>query len=155
MGAEVELRDYRPSDVLAMFRLDQVCFEPRFQFSLHGMRDFAEAPGAVSVVAEVGGMMAGFCIAEVEGDVAYLVTIDVDPGHRQGGLARLMMGWIREKSAEMGALRMELHVFAKNTGAIRFYERLGFELVGTVPGFYGRGADALYYSRSIGLGGTI
>jgi ribosomal protein S18 acetylase RimI-like enzyme len=138
-----------------MFRLDRVCFEPRFQFSLHAMRDFAEASGAVSVVAEVDGAMVGFAIAEVEGEVAYLVTIDVDPGCRRGGLARSMMGWVEARAVEMGARRMELHVFAANEAAIRFYERLGFGLVGTVPGFYGRGMDALYYAREIDFGELV
>ncbi|SFS10279.1 ribosomal-protein-alanine N-acetyltransferase [Granulicella pectinivorans] len=151
----VELREYRPSDILALFRLDQVCFEPRFQFSLHAMRDFAEAPGAVSVVAEAGGEVAGFAIGEVEGNVCYLVTIDVDPGWRQGGFARSMMGWIAEKAWAMGARRMELHVFVENAAAIRFYERLGFGLVGAVPDFYGDGVDALYYARGIDFGGLV
>ncbi len=132
-----------------------MCFEPQFRFSFHAMREFAEAPNAVSVVAEADSLLAGFAIGEVVGDVCYLVTIDVDPERRQDGLARSMMGWIEEKAWELGARRTELHVFVGNGGAIRFYERLGFGLVGTEPGFYGRGADALYYSREIDLGGLV
>lgn len=148
----VELREYCPSDVLALFRLDQVCFEPRFRFSLHAMRDFAEAPNAVSVVAEVEGAVVGFAIGEVVGDVCYLVTIDVDPGCRRSGLAGSMMGWIAEKAWAMGARRMELHVFVGNAAAIRFYERLGFVVVGAEPGFYGDGVDALCYARRVDFG---
>ena len=150
-----ELREYRPGDLLAMFRMDQVCFESRFQFSVHAMRDFAEAPGAVSVVAEVDGSMAGFAIAEVGGDVAYLVTIDVDPEWRRGGLAQSMMDWIVARAWDRGARRVELHVFSENEAAIRFYERLGFAQVGTVQDFYGRGVDALHYARAINFGRLV
>ena len=150
-----ELREYRPGDLLAMFRLDQVCFEARFRFSLHAMRDFAEAPGAVSVAAVADGAMVGFAIAEVEGDVAYLVTIDVDPEWRRGGLAKAMMGWIVARAWDRGGRRVELHVFSENETAIRFYERLGFAEAGTVQDFYGRGVDALYYVRAIDLGRLV
>ena len=154
-SGEVELRAYREGDALAMFTLDRVCFEQRFRFSLHTMRDFAEAPGAVSVVAEADGAVVGFCIAEVEGEVVYLVTIDVDPEWRRGGLAQSMVGWIAARAWDKGARRVDLHVFVENEAAIRFYERLGFGLVGTVPGFYGHGSDALYYSRRMGFGGLV
>jgi ribosomal-protein-alanine N-acetyltransferase len=155
LRSDLLLRAYREGDALAMFTLDRVCFEQRFRFSLHAMREFAEAPGAVSVVAEADGAMVGFAIAEVEGDGAYLVTIDVDPGWRRGGLAKAMMGWIAGRTWEMGARRVDLHVFVGNEAAIRFYERLGFEAVGTVPEFYGRGVDALSYARGLDFGGLV
>lgn len=151
----VELRAYREGDALAMFLLDRVCFEQRFRFSLHAMRDFAEAPGAVSVVAEADGALVGFAVVEVEGQVAYLVTIDVHPEWRRGGMAQAMLGWVAGRAWDKGARRLDLHVFVENEAAIRFYERLGFAMVGTIPGFYGAGVDALYYSRRMSFGGVV
>jgi hypothetical protein len=51
----VELREYRPGDWEAMYALDLVCFEPAFRFSKRAMRGFAEAPGAVTVLAWADG----------------------------------------------------------------------------------------------------
>jgi ribosomal-protein-alanine N-acetyltransferase len=42
-----------------------------------------------------------------------------------------------------GARRMELDVFTGNLGAIRFYERLGYERVGMRPWFYGVRVNAV------------
>jgi ribosomal protein S18 acetylase RimI-like enzyme len=36
-----------------------------------------------------------------------------------------------------------------NTGAVRFYERIGYKPVGRVDGFYGRGFDALVYRKGL------
>ncbi|RXH56476.1 GNAT family N-acetyltransferase [Granulicella sibirica] len=129
-----------------MFLMDQRCFDRRFRFSLHSMRDFAEGDFSVSVVAEIDGAMVGFAIAEVEGGTAYLITLDVDPDRRRLGIARRMLRWLEEQG---GAEIWELHVFAENLEAVRFYESCGFELVGLVPGFYGAGMDGLAYRRVV------
>ena len=83
------LRDYRPGDSEAMYALDLVCFEPPFRFSRAAMRGFAEAVGALTVLAEAQGELAGFCIAQLEKQNAYVVTLDVAPTWRRRGLARL------------------------------------------------------------------
>ena len=128
-----------------MFLLDRKCFAQRFRFSLHAMRDFAEAPGAVTVIAEANGALVGFTIAEVGANTAYLTTVDVDPLWRRRGVAGKMLGWIEEADPEIR--QIELHVHAENPVAIGFYERLGFLLVGRVPDFYGRGVDAFGYRK--------
>jgi ribosomal-protein-alanine N-acetyltransferase len=139
-----------------MFRLDQVCFEQRFRFSLHAMRDFAEAPNAVSVVAEADGAMVGFAIAEVGdelptdlGSRAYLMTLDVDPAWRRRGVAQALMEDLEGRVWELGARRMSLHVYVENAAAIAFYEQMGFRLVGRNEGFYGDGVDAFFYLKRL------
>jgi ribosomal-protein-alanine N-acetyltransferase len=42
-----------------------------------------------------------------------------------------------------------LHVFTGNEGAVRFYERLGYERIGIKPRFYGRGLDAFVYRKTL------
>jgi ribosomal-protein-alanine N-acetyltransferase len=151
-----ELREYRSSDLLAMFRLDQVCFERRFRFSLHAMRDFAEAPNAISVVAEVDGAMVGFAITEVGdelpeslGSRAYLMTLDVDPAWWRKGVAQALMEYLEARAWELAVRRMSLHVFVGNAAAIAFYERIGFRRIGRNEGFYGDGVDAYFYLKRL------
>jgi [ribosomal protein S18]-alanine N-acetyltransferase len=48
----VVLRDYRASDLDAMFRLDETCFAEEFRFDWRSMREFAEEQDAVVRVAE-------------------------------------------------------------------------------------------------------
>ena len=144
---EVTLRQYRPGDWEAMYALDVACFDLAFQFSRRAMRYFAEARRAVSVLAEADGELVGFCIAEVDEQVGYVVTLDVAAAWRRRGMARRLMAEVEAKVCAAGGLSMALHVFNANAGAMQFYESIGYGRVGMAEGFYGRGLDALVYRK--------
>jgi [ribosomal protein S18]-alanine N-acetyltransferase len=133
-----------------MFRLDEVCFEAPFRFSRGAMRRFAEAKRARVVLAEVAGEIAGFCIVHVELGAGYVVTLDVAPAWRRQGLAGMLMERVETEARAAGCGVLVLHVFDGNAGAVRFYERLGYVLVGREAGFYGDGVDALVYRKVVG-----
>jgi [ribosomal protein S18]-alanine N-acetyltransferase len=143
----VTLREYRQGDRDAMYALDVECFEPVFRFSRRAMQGFAEARGAISVLAVSAGELAGFCVAQMEDRVGYVVTLDVAAPWRRKGLARSLMAALEEKVRAAGGQAMALHVFTGNQAAIRLYEGIGYGRVGTAEGFYGPGRDALIYGR--------
>jgi [ribosomal protein S18]-alanine N-acetyltransferase len=147
--AEVRLREYRVGDVEAMYALDVVCFEPVFQFSRRAMRHFAEARRAVTVLAEAEGELVGFCIAEVDEEIGYVVTLDVALAWRRQGLAQRLMAEVEAKVRAAGGESMVLHVFKGNVEAMRFYEKISYGRVGMVEGFYGRGLDGLVYRKRL------
>jgi [ribosomal protein S18]-alanine N-acetyltransferase len=146
---DVTLRDYRREDAEAMYALDVACFEPVFRFSRRAMRTFAESRGAITVLAEVDGKLVGFFVAQMEGQIGYVVTLDVAPAWRRRGLARRLMDELEERLRAAGAMGMALHVFTGNTGAMQFYEDIGYGRVGISHGFYGRGMDALVYRKKL------
>jgi ribosomal-protein-alanine N-acetyltransferase len=160
MGAvEIGLRDYRETDLEAMFLLDEICFAPEFRFDRESMRAFAGARNAITVVGEqIGGAIAGFVIVQMERTAAgwrgYVVTLDVSPECRRAGLGGRLMREAEARAFAAGARWMELHVFTGNEGAIRFYERLGYVRVGVEPRFYGAtaeagGMDAFVYRKEL------
>ncbi len=153
-GGSLKLRAYRAGDVAAMYALDLECFAEEFRFDAKAMRRFAEAKGALVVVAERDAVMVGFCIVQIErrrsAARGYVVTLDVAPEERRTGVAGRLMEEVERQAAEGGAGWMELHVHAGNGGAIRFYEGRGYLRVGEVAGFYGKGLDALVYLRKLG-----
>ena len=144
---DVTLREYRPGDWQAMHALDLVCFEPVFQFSRGAMHRFAEAPGAIVVLAEATAELVGFCVVNMEQQTGYVVTLDVAPPWRRRGLARRLMAELESKAHAAGATAMTLHVFTGNAGAIQFYESIGYGRLGRAEAFYGRGLDALIYRK--------
>jgi [ribosomal protein S18]-alanine N-acetyltransferase len=146
----VTLRAYRPGDWEAMYALDVECFAPEFRFSRRAMRGFAEAPGAVTVLADGGGELLGFCVVQMEGPVGYVVTLDVAAAWQRRGLARRMMEDVEAKVRTAGGTGMALHVSTGNVGAMRFYESIGYGRSGMVEGFYGQGLDALVYRKRFG-----
>jgi ribosomal-protein-alanine N-acetyltransferase len=154
MSGEIFLRDYRTTDLDAMFRLDEVCFAEEFRFDRESLREFAEERNAVVRIAEkVCGEIVGFVIAHIEriGSEwrAYLVTLDVAPEHRQRGLARRLMREAEACALGAGVRQIQLHVFQGNEVAIRFYERLGYRRIRVRRGYYAAGLDAIVYSKDL------
>lgn len=146
---EVILREYRAGDWEAMYALDLECFEPAFRFSSRAMRRFAEANGALAVVAVSQGKIVGFCIVQMEEQVGYVVTLDVAAAWRRQGLARRLMAEVEARVRAAGGVHMALHVYTKNSGALRFYEGIGYSRLGMEEGFYGGGLDALVYGKRL------
>ena len=155
MSGEIIFRDYRDTDLDAMFRLDEACFAEEFRFDRESMREFAEERNAIVRIAEeVSGELAGFIIVHVErvatGWRGYVVTLDVAAEWRQKGLGRRLMREAEECAVAAGVRWMQLHVFTGNAGAIRFYERLGYERIRERRGFYGApGLDAFVYGKEL------
>lgn len=58
---------------------------------------------------------------------AQLVSVWIDPRQRGRGLARRLVEHCAEWATDRGAGRLLLTVTSNNQGAIRLYERLGFE----------------------------
>jgi ribosomal-protein-alanine N-acetyltransferase len=149
------LRDYLPPDLDALVALDELCFEAPFRFPRAAMRRFVEAKNAHTTLAEAPeGALAGFCILHIERHsphpVGYIVTLDVAAEHRRKGIAGDLMRRAEEQAREAGCAAIALHVFTGNSGAIRFYERLGYVFSRQVSGFYGPGIDALVYRKPLG-----
>jgi ribosomal-protein-alanine N-acetyltransferase len=155
MSSEILLRDYRRSDIEAMFRLDENCFTAEFRFDRRSMRTFSEKKDAISLIVEnLASEIVGFVIVHIEraasGPSGYIVTLDVAKEYRRRGMAAWLLRQAEVRARAAGADRMELHVFTGNEGAIHFYERMGYVRCGLRRAFYGQdGIDAFVYNKEI------
>ena len=150
----IDLRQYRTSDLQAIVQLDELCFSKEFRFDLQTMREFAEEREAITLIAEDGGGgLVGFVIVHMQGPATerygYVVTLDVRLQNRCCGVADLLMNEAEGRARVARAAWMGLHVFAKNDGAIRFYERRGYRRIETKADFYGRSLDAWVYRKDL------
>ena len=137
----ITVRELDPGDLEAAWALDQDCFEPGIAYSRAEIRSFLSRAGAIGLAAEAEGRLVGFAIAERRGSRGHVVTIDIERPSRRRGLGRRLFSRIFERLEEEGAREIRLEVDVRNAGAIRFYERLGFERTRVLRGYYGRGRD--------------
>ena len=75
--------------------------------------------------------------------VGHFITIDVAPERRRAGLGRLLMQAGEDYLRTLGCLAITLEVALDNIEAQGFYERLGYEQTGRIPGYYADGTEAL------------
>ncbi|HEV8231054.1 MAG TPA: GNAT family N-acetyltransferase [Thermoanaerobaculia bacterium] len=145
---EPVLRRASAADLLRLWLLDRICFEPGIAYSQGELRHFFDLPGAECVVAEKDKKIAGFALGYPDPpDRARVVTLDVDPSFRRRGLGRRLLESLLERLAAAGAVRAVLEVDVRNSGAIAFYRELGFGETGRIAGYYGPGRDAFEMSR--------
>jgi ribosomal-protein-alanine N-acetyltransferase len=151
MAVAWALRAGGEEDIRAMYMLDLVCFDEPFRFTLAAMRRFVLQRGAIVLVAEADGRLAGFVVVHrLRKAQAYVVTLDVATEFRRRGLARALIAAAEWQAVQVGMEAMALHVYTENETAVAFYERLGFPRGELCAAFYGAGLDAWVYSKAIG-----
>ncbi len=145
----VRIREAEPEDaaeIIAYFRrifaepginliteVDE--FAPTVEMESRTIRDFARQVNRLFLVAESNGQIVGQLTLEggrrrnVRHSAVLGITVARD-WRGQGIGRRLMEHAIRWSRDGRLLTRIELHVFARNEGAIRLYRALGFELEG-------------------------
>jgi ribosomal-protein-alanine N-acetyltransferase len=153
------LRSYRETDLPALHALDGVCFLPDISYTRQELKHFLEHPGAFSIVAEQDGRIAGFAITrsvrrrihtlDLVAPAVHVITIDVSPTLRRRGIGVQLMQWIIAQAARLGAQALVLEAAVDNRPAHLFYERFGFTVTGTIPGYYNGLVDAFAFERLV------
>lgn len=106
-------------------------------------------PTRLNLLAEIGEVLVGHAQLHVDGDtpaaVSPLPTIEiarfyVDVDQHGRGIAQAMMAEVLRLAAARGAASLWLSVWQQQPQAIRFYEKEGFRIAGTLV--FHVGADA-------------
>ena len=98
--------------------------------------------------ATVDGKLVGYVGVSYSGDVADILKICVSSEYRRGGIAKNLLNRAFEQLRNLGINKVMLEVRASNSGAIAFYENVGFKKVCDRKNFYGT-EDGVSYSIDI------
>ena len=66
-------------------------------------------------------------------DAMYLSKFSVAPGVMKGGVGSACIRYLEQLSKEQGKAKVRLDVYEKSQHAIKFYNKMGYEEVGTAP----------------------
>jgi [ribosomal protein S18]-alanine N-acetyltransferase len=113
------------------------------------VQHFISGPESSVVVARRERQLAAFAIMHFGDEVAHLNLLAVAPEHRRQGLGRQLMDWLTTTAIEAGVFRINLELRTHNENARLFYGCLGFDELGTVPGYYQGREAALRMSRRL------
>lgn len=117
-----------------------------FDYTMGKIRD---AAGELYVVYS-GEEMAGCILIELRGNLrGFIRSFCIDPRFQGGGIGGRVIAYIEKLIFESYP---NVFVFAAsfNEGAIRFYERHGYERVGTFKDYVVRGSDEILFRKTIG-----
>ncbi len=85
----------------------------------------------------------GFAVLTRKEKKAALANIAVLPLYRRRGIAAQLLLGVSETALSLEFTRMVLSVRVSNEGAMHFYKKAGFCLIGRERGYYSDGEDAL------------
>jgi ribosomal-protein-alanine N-acetyltransferase len=151
--SQIRLRAFEAKDLPELVRLDARCFSPQISYSRAELQFFVRHPRSTTTIAESGGAVAAFCVVDWKLEsgrkVGHFITIDVAPELRRSGLGRLLMQAGEAQLMDMGCIAITLEVAADNHGAQAFYEHLGYQQTGRIPGYYPDGTSALVMRKAL------
>ena len=143
------VRKMTEGDVPEIFELEKSCFSMPWTENMFLCQVRLEEVSAC-LVHEVDGKIDGYIIVWFGFEEAHILSIGVDPDHRGRGIADILLSEALEKSKAVECLKIVLEVRVSNLRAQKFYEKHGFQQVGTRKGYYSEsGEDALVLEKEI------
>jgi [ribosomal protein S18]-alanine N-acetyltransferase len=82
------------------------------------------------------GAVVAYCSVWIIFDELHINTLAVHPDRRRQGLASLLLTHVLDDAVRRGAEKATLEVRRSNEGALRLYERFGFEVGGVRKEYY-------------------
>ncbi len=146
------IRDYRPADFQALWKIDQECFARGISYSRRELEFYIRRPRAFTLVAEIEGSVVAFVVADRDRrGHGHIITIDVLPSSRRSGLGARLMSLAEERLRAAGSRLVYLETAVDNASALAFYKRLGYSVVSTIPRYYLDSVDALVMMKRLDL----
>ena len=145
------VRDFRWTDIPAAVSIDAQAF-PYDPWSAETFwSELARVPAAATYVSVVDDEeLLGYGGMTFIDEDAHLQTLAIVPELRGRGIGRRVLSGLLRDAVDRGATRCLLEVKPDNEAAIGLYTGLGFEPLGTRPGYYPGGEEALVLACELG-----
>jgi len=137
-----------PADLDALLALERTAFDTD-HLSRRQYRHHLTNPHAAVLVARGAAGVLGKAVLffNRRHDIARLYSIAVGEAARGLGLGAALLAAAEHEAQRRGKRRVRLEVAQQNAGAIRLYERHGFQRIGERRGYYENGAHAWRYEK--------
>lgn len=142
----LQLRQVRLLDLRILLRLEKEIFPE----DAYGWREFYalfRRGRDTFLVATQGDLLIGYAAAFMIESEGYIASFGVVASARRQGHGRQILDAITQKLRAQGATSLGLHVRVKNTPALAFYYKTGFQISARISGYYADGMDAYYMTR--------
>lgn len=141
MSDQIDIREMRGEDILAVHEIETLCFPDPWSVEAFESEMSGRNP-CFYLVAEVDGRVAGYAGIWHIVDEGHITNIAVHPDYRRRHLGDLLVANLLKTCGEQGMRAFTLEVRVSNEAAIKLYEKYGFQVAGTRKNYYGT-EDAL------------
>jgi ribosomal protein S18 acetylase RimI-like enzyme len=150
MQDPIRLRPAVPADLARLVEIERRAFVGDI-ISRRSMRRLLAAPSAVVIVAELGGVTAGYVLLlfRSPSNSARLYSIAVDPEARGHGVGPALIAAAEAAALDRDCIWMRLEVHEGNTHAIARYRQAGFQQFGRRSDYYEDHGTALLMEKRL------
>jgi ribosomal-protein-alanine N-acetyltransferase len=145
----VRIRELQIADLGAIEAIEQRAYPTPWSRSMFASE--LAKPTSVCLGAFEGDELVGYVINSRYVDAWHVMNVAVDPARQRRGIATALLERLFEVTEDEERRGYTLEVRMSNVGAIKLYERLGFEARGVRRGYYtDNREDALIMWRDAG-----
>jgi ribosomal-protein-alanine N-acetyltransferase len=138
----------QPAEVMRLYEIDRICFLPGVAYTQAELLFHLRHPDSLTKVVELRDTIVAFVVARVANDLwAHLITLDVLPWARRRGIGTSLMKAMHQEFLRRNLTVSVLEVDIGNTGAVKFYQKLHYETVERLRGYYSGSRDAFRMVR--------
>ncbi|MEM1147343.1 MAG: GNAT family N-acetyltransferase [Pseudomonadota bacterium] len=141
-----------PSDAAQMAHVHAAAFANDAPWTGAAIGAMLERPEIRALGIWDGAQLVAFILIQCVDNTSEILTLATHPDHRRQGFARALILDLERQPEASGLLNWWLDVAADNSGAIAFYQALGFRIDGRRPKYYarleGRRVDAILMSKA-------
>jgi ribosomal protein S18 acetylase RimI-like enzyme len=147
---DLRIREARSADLGALSELEASVFATD-RLSRRRFAALMKSPSVSFMVAADGKAVVGYVLLLTRrgGRAARLYSLAVAPGSAGRGVGSRLLAAAETAALERGADALRLEVRRDNAGAIQFYERRGYQLIGRHEDYYEDGMTAVRYARAL------
>jgi ribosomal-protein-alanine N-acetyltransferase len=139
----LRIRNFQSSDLETLCEIDRLCFPEDIAFTRAEFIFHLNHPKSITRVGERLGRILGFVMAQIDRpSCAHLITLDVVPSARQQRIGTILMKTMHQELKQMEISTAILEVSVRNLPAKHLYEKLKYQYLETLFGYYNGREDA-------------
>lgn len=137
-------------DVDALLEIEKICFDTD-RLTRRNFRWMINKAKADLFVAEEATSLIGYILILFHKgtSLARIYSLAVLPDNRSSGIAHKLMERAEQAAIDHDCVTVRLEVRPDNSGAIRFYEKHGYQFFTLKPNFYEDNTEALRYQKRV------
>lgn len=140
---------WEESDLHQILEIENASFNKDDAYSLEDFERWYSYNPDFCIVAEIEGKIVGNMICRIQRYSLDLASCAVHPDYRRSGIGSLLLNETEITSRKFGIRKIYLEVRKSNTVGQAFWQKMGFEVLDILPGFYVDGEEALRMRKSI------
>lgn len=148
-NATIEFASLADAKEIATLSREYIEYDLGWDYTPEKISQLILHPAKNVVVAREENQLVGFGIMTYREEEANLDLLGVKVRYRYLGIGRQIVAWLEKVAITAGIFRIDIQVRQINTGAIKFYRKLGYRVVAQQRGYYRGLETAVFMSKDI------